>query len=290
MTNKPYYLSLVLAVMMTMASSSCTNEAEENQFVRTLAVEYRSIESVEDIAAIQDSLVRPVIYNQAISLNRLPVEIKKEKFIHMILPSILYTNYKIDKIKSRVEEIEEKMVALDSLAPEDQLYLEKQLQQFKASDIAELKDKLVVHPVSITLAQAALESGWGSSRFFLEGNNIFGIWSYNDREQRIQALHGRDGNPIYVRKYDHISGSIEDYYKTIARVGAYKGFRKKRLETDNAYEIIPYLHRYSELGDEYVARLRMVIAKNNLTRFDSYQLDPSYFVETEVSTLMASIR
>lgn len=290
MTSKPYYQSLVLAVMMTMASSSCTNEAEENQFVRTLAVEYRSIESVDDIAAIQDSLVRPVIYNQAISLNRLPVEIKKEKFIHMILPSILYTNYKIDKIKSRVEEIEEKMMALDSLASEDQLYLEKQFQQFKASDIAELKDKLVVHPVSITLAQAALESGWGSSRFFLEGNNIFGIWSYNDREQRIQALQGRDGAPIYVRKYDHISGSIEDYYKTIARVGAYKGFRKKRLETDNAYETIPYLHRYSELGDEYVARLRMVIAKNNLTRFDSYQLDPSYFVETEASTLMASIR
>ena len=290
MTSKPYYQSLVLAVMMTMASSSCTNEAEENQFVRTLAVEYRSIESVDDIAAIQDSLVRPVIYNQAISLNRLPVEIKKEKFIHMILPSILYTNYKIDKIKSRVEEIEEKMTALDSLAPEDQLYLEKQFLQFKASDIAELKDKLVLHPVSITLAQAALESGWGSSRFFLEGNNIFGIWSYNDREQRIQALQGRDGAPIYVRKYDHISGSIEDYYKTIARVGAYKGFRKKRLETDNAYEIIPYLHRYSELGDEYVARLRMVIAKNNLTRFDSYQLDPSYFVETEASTLMASIR
>ena len=62
--------------------------------------------------------------------------------------------------------------------------------------------RLKTHPTSIVLAQAAIESGWGSSRFYKEANNVFGVWSYSENEPRIKAMEDREGKSVYVKKYD----------------------------------------------------------------------------------------
>ncbi|MGK7396967.1 MAG: glucosaminidase domain-containing protein [Candidatus Cyclobacteriaceae bacterium M3_2C_046] len=268
-------------------------QKEPVQYTQSLVVEHKSLLKVDDIVEIQDSIVPPVLYNQVISLNHLPVEEKKQKFIDLILPSVLYSKYRIDQTREKVVQIK-KQLAIDSIiTASDSMFLAKNLQKYKAKDLEELERKLNTHPVSIVLAQAAIESGWGTSRFFLEGNNIFGIWSYRSDEQRIKARLGREGQPIYVKKYDHLYASIEDYFETIARVGAYKGFRYKRSETQNVFDLIPLLNKYSELGHVYVKKLEVVIRKNDLTRFDHYRLDPSYFIEipqNKPNTLIASIK
>ena len=125
------------------------------------------------------------------------------------------------------------------------------------------------HPVSITLAQAAMESAWGTSRFFREANNVFGMWSKNPKDKRIAAGEKRNGKrTIWLRKFDTIEESIWEYYKTIGRAKAYKKLREYRYESDDVYKIVEGLEKYSELGHEYVETIATLIWHNNLTKYD----------------------
>jgi Bax protein len=278
----------IFSLLFMLGFTHCKEPIAQQPLIRALAVEFKQINSADDIKDIQDSLVVPVIYNEVISLDDLPVDIKKKKFIDMMLPAVLYVKYNFEQLSNRIDELIYIMESSDIMTPDDSVFLEENLLAYRANDIFELREKLVTHPVSIVLAQAAIESGWGTSRFFLEANNVFGIWSYNPREERIQSRFGRDGQNIYLRKYEHLSESIEDYFNTVARSKAYSSFRKIRAATDDVYEMADYLNRYSELGYEYVAKLKYVIRTNNLTQYDNYQLDPSYFVDTFDGTLLVS--
>ena len=134
--------------------------------------------------------------------------------------------------------------------------------------------RLKTHPTSIVLAQAAIESGWGTSRFYIEANNVFGIWSYSENELRIKAMEDREGKSVYVRKYDVLPESIISYFKTIAR-GPYSEFRTAREKISEVSVLISYLEVYSELREEYVKRLDQLIQYNNFEKYDSYTLKMS---------------
>ena len=132
------------------------------------------------------------------------------------------------------------------------------------------------------MGQAALESGWGSSRFFKEGNNVFGIWSYHAGENRIKALVGRDSTSIYVRSYESIENSVEDYFKTIARVNAYKEFRIERYNCEEPLKLVSFLNRYSEVGEIYTNKLKQLIESNDLTKYDTYVIKEEFLLEKEI--------
>ncbi len=84
---------------------------------------------------------------------------------------------------------------------QDLVFLDKMYKKFKTDNNRELLIRMKTHPVSIVLAQAAIESAWGESRFFKKGNNIFGMWSYNRKEPRMRARETRNGKPVYLKKY-----------------------------------------------------------------------------------------
>ncbi|MCF8303781.1 MAG: glucosaminidase domain-containing protein [Bacteroidales bacterium] len=243
-----------------------------------LVVDYRAIDSIKEIVPIQDTLVPPIVYTNTISLQGLPIEQKKQKFIDMMLPAVLVTQYRIEKNRNRIIEIHQKMLNKESIPRADSVFVYERLKMYNAETINDLIERLKPHPTSIVLAQGALESGWGTSRFFLKANNIFGIWSFNPNDKRIRASHSRGTRAIYLKKYDNISQGIFDYYKTLARVSVYKEFRKKRLDNNDPLELIPYLYGYSELGEVYISRLRKVIKYNNLTKYDAYRIDPVFIV------------
>ena len=128
------------------------------------------------------------------------------------------------------------------------------------------------HPKSIVIAQAALESAWGTSRIFKEANNIFGMWSKNENEPRIPALVKRDDNrTIWLRKFDTLEQSIRSYYFLMATGTKFKKFRKIRYETQDITKILPALEQYAEIGKEYPKRLMNTIKHNNLTQYDKEQ-------------------
>ncbi|MFA8437146.1 MAG: glucosaminidase domain-containing protein [Marinifilaceae bacterium] len=272
--------SIIYFILILLFAQACQEKSKIKE--KVVKAIYRDIQTKEDIQPITDSLVEPVIYTKVISLNNLPVSEKKRKFIELLLPAILVTQYNLNKDLDRVEQIEMHSELYTILNPSDSLFLEDLYQRYRTENLQKIKEKLQPHPASIVLGQAALESGWGTSRFFRDANNIFGIWSYNKNEDRIKALTTRDSVNIYLKKYPSIEGSIRDYYGTIARVRAYSDFRKKRLETQNPYELIPHLDHYSELGKAYTRTLSYLIKHNNLTQFDRFKIDPSYFEDRTI--------
>lgn len=232
------------------------------------AITYKPIQTPDDIEALTPPLIKPVAYTQVSSLATLPVSDKKQKFFDMILPAVLISKARLRQKRERLQRISSSA----TVSAEDQQWLNAQFKKYRATDIQQLGSKLKAHPNSIILAQAALETGWGTSRFFLKGNNIFGVWSFNPAEPRMKASEDRDGEAIYVKRYGSLIEAVDDYFVTIARNSPYKAFRQARLKTQDPLELIRYLDSYSEIGDEYVKRLRSLIERNDMRRFDSYKL------------------
>ncbi len=259
-----YIIALFLIVITVLFSVyACKPKAK-----KTVEEDYRilkkSISSPDGIVSIELPYVAPITYTNVVSLEELPLPVKKKKFFDMILPSILISKQKLRRKQATVR----RLMGRGLLSEEEAGYLARLRKEYRASDNEELISKLEPHPTSIILAQAAIETGWGSSRFFLEANNVFGIWSFDQSEARLQAEESRDGRGIYIKKYDDLISSIDDYFKTLAR-GPYQTFRERRVVIDNPLKLIEYLDQYSELRGEYVSRLRAIITHNKLQKFDN---------------------
>ena len=233
-----------------------------------ITVVNKKIETYNDIKIFKTKEIEPINYTNTISLNKLQVSEKKQKFFHMILPAILISKANLKLKRERVLFLIN--TPKEELLKNDREFLEGLYQTYKTKDNYQLTNRLKTHPVSIILAQAAIESAWGESRFFKKGNNIFGMWSYNKNEPRIKAYGNRNGKAIYVKKYATVSDAIDDYFVVIGR-GAYKSFRKQRNITDNPLKLVEYLVNYCEL-DNYPSRLKKFIVHNKLRKFDEFRI------------------
>ncbi len=239
-----------------------------------LKTEYIAVKSSDDVIPIDSIYVRPVLYSDVNFLDSLTTDEAKTKFIEVMLPAVLVAKKILEQDLERLEDISKSK----KVKPKDSAFLTSLFEQYKTDDIALLKRRLITHPTSIVLAQAAVESGWGKSRFFKEANNVFGVWSFDDNEPRLAAGVKREDYQVYLRKYEHIEESVMDYFKTIARNSAYTGFRRKRAETSDVKELVPLLDKYSEMREEYVDKLLVMIRYNEFEKYDSYQLDPAFII------------
>jgi Bax protein len=261
---------MILAVLVALMPA-CENRQPE------LQVESREVTALDSILPLQQRIVMPVLYEGILDLQDLPVDEKKQKFYDIMLPAILVAKHNFEQKRERVYGLHMLISSGFTLRKKDQEYLNKLLKEFKAKDSEELLSKLQLPPTSIILAQAAVESGWGTSRFFREAHNVFGIWSYRSNEPRVKALESRDGKGIYVRKYKNLAASIEDYLRLLARAGAYKYFRELCQQQEDPFQMLPGLLYYSELREGYVDKLAVVMRVNDLTVFDEYALHPASF-------------
>ena len=249
----------------------CACDGNTTYKVRT---ETLKIDSVSEIVMINDSLVKPILYKNISGLDQLPYYQAKAKFISAILPSILVAKHQVHNTRMKIEKLRQKSLWTQS----DTIYFKEVRSRYKARDIDDLVNRLVTLPNSVVLAQAAIETGWGESRFFIQASNLFGIWSYDENESRIAAGKTRSDKIIYLRSYDDVSGSISDYFDVLARHHAYKKLRDARLNTSNPYVLANHLKNYSERRDWYTRQLKRVIRQNKLTKYDSYRLDPAYLL------------
>jgi Bax protein len=222
-----------------------------------------------DIVSIKNQSVKPILYTKSINFSNLSLEKKKKNFIDMMIRSILIAKHRIVEERKKVK----KLLTIKELSAKDSLWLTKKRHIFKASNIDELYNKMELHPTSIVIAQAIIESGWGTSRFFEKANNVFGIWSFNEHEKRIAASKKRGDKTIYLKKYSSVEQSISDYFLMLSTKDAYQDFREVRLESQNPFTLIEQLGKYSELGEEYIDNLKNTIEKNELLAYDSYSLD-----------------
>ncbi len=193
----------------------------------------------------------------------LSVSAKKQRFLEQMVPVVTQVYADLSKRYHKVEALLEEGVK-DGLVAELK-------REYKASSDIELLQALKPHPPSVALAQAAMESAWGTSRFFTEANNVFGVWSFNANEPRIAAGEQRGNKTIWVRKYECLEDSVRDYYRLLGRSNAFKKFRKLRMHSSDPYVLVEKLHRYSERKHAYGEELSALIRYNQFTRFDADQ-------------------
>ncbi|MDO4589707.1 MAG: glucosaminidase domain-containing protein [Fusobacterium sp.] len=202
-----------------------------------------------------------------IDLRTLSSNERKQAFVDMLLPAINEVHEQIKENKSIVE----KLAVKTELTPEEKEFCEALFSKYKVEygNWKELQGKMVIYPASLILTQGALESAWGTSRFFREGKNIFGMWSTNPNEPRIAAKGVRENGFIpHLRKYDSIEESVEDIVMTISVSDAYKTVRKLLHEEKSPREVAYGLIKYSEEGPKYVEKVQKTLEYNDFEKYD----------------------
>ena len=216
--------------------------------------------------------VLPILYKNPINFKGLDKKTKKEKFIAYMLPQILIVHHEINEKRRIVLKIKEKFEKGKEITEQEERFLNKLLTEYKVKSINELLNRLNVNPTSLVLAQAIAESGWGTSRFYLEGRNAFGITAIRKKGKTIKMK----GANIYLRKYQYVIDSIRDYYYSINVSWAFESFRKVRLTTKNPFKLSKHLTLYSTLRKIYINKVRKIIRDNSLEKYDKCKIDPSF--------------
>ena len=192
---------------------------------------------------------------------KMTVAVKKKRFYYLLAPAV-------DKVYNELS-LQYSEVKKDLKSGSNTEKIEKLKATYKVKSDKALLLALKPHPQSIALAQAAMESAWATSRFFVKANNVFGMWSVNKNEPRIAAGEKRGGTKtIWLKKFATIEDSVREYYKMMGRGRAYKDFRRVRYETNDVKKIVKELDNYSEIGEKYIKELASMIRYNKLTKYD----------------------
>ncbi len=264
-----YFVLFFLSVLLV--AGSC-NFSGRKQLVGHIYVVKKRILSPKDIVPVKNPPVTPYVYTSTCSLSTLPIPEKKQKFFDMMLPAILVAKTNLDLTRQKVEALSKKK----ELSFSEKNTLNRLMKKFKTNNTRVLISRLHTFPVSIVLAQAAIESGWGSSRFFLQANNPFGIWSFDPKHQRIAADSTRNGTKVFLRQFDDLEQAIGNYYLLLATGKPFAAFRRARLQTNNPDTLIQALKMYSERREAYIDDLALVIRTSHLKRYDNYEIAPAF--------------
>jgi Bax protein len=224
-------------------------------------------------------LVKPV------ALTLLPQEIKmienvkkrKEFFIQIILPLIIQENNNIRLDRRTLFNIINK----SNNSASEIKWLENKYKQYgvNSRDLSVLKIRMDEIPTSLAIAQAAKETGWGTSRFAQEGNALFGQWTWSG--EGLKPKNAEKGEGHKVMKFNVLQASVRAYQRNLNTHSTYKAFRKARAEFRDlnkpldSIELSKYLNKYAETGNQYVEVLQKIIMQNKLKDFDDAKLLPS---------------
>ncbi len=201
------------------------------------------------------------IYLPSVVPEKMSAKVKKERFFYLI-------GKPVQKVHAELLE-EYYRIAKDVQKFRNKKEIAKLKETYKVKTDLELLQALKPHPPSIVIAQAAMESAWATSRFFIQANNVFGMWSADPNEPRMAASEKRNGTrTIWLRKFYSIEESVREYYKLLGKGKSFKEFRELRYKTDDPLQIITKLDKYSEIGDRYAFELMNIIEYNKLVRYD----------------------
>ena len=242
-----------------------------------------------------NSLFKDVNYNlkdvretklvKPIDIGLLPNEIKnigntkkrKDMFIQIVLPLIVKENNKIRIDRKRLFTILNKNSNTDI----EKKWLEKKYKQYgvRKNDLSTLKVRMDEIPTSLAIAQAAKETGWGTSRFALKGNALFGQWTWSG--EGLKPKNAEEGKGHKVMKFHSLQLSVRAYLRNLNTHSSYKNLRKARTDLRNKNKpldsliLAKHLDKYAETGNQYIEVLEKIIEQNSLKDFDEARLLPS---------------
>ena len=268
---------------------------EKNLFDDVMELNESPSSSVRLSASTLEELFKETKYNlkeirktkivKPVEIGLLPKEIKKiestqkrkDLFIKIVLPLILEENNRILLDRKRLFVILNKSINTNS----EKEWLKKKFKQYGVlnNDLSTLKVRMDIVPVSLAIAQAAKETGWGTSRFALEGNALFGQWTWSD--DGIKPASADSDSKHKVMKFKVLKASVRAYQRNLNTHSSYREFRKVRaIQRDNqgnlnSLELVKYLDEYAETGVKYTEILKKIIEQNKLTDFDKASILPT---------------
>ena len=289
------YLEKVLSGENLVSGELENDEIAQRYLYEDVELKEGPSKSVRIEASILNQLFEDNDYNlKKVRLNKivkpfevgmLPEELKniestkkrKDLFIKIVLPLILSENNRI--LIDR--DILFKVLNKNNNTKSERRWLDKKFKQYGVvnKDVTTLKIRMDIIPVSLALAQAAKETGWGTSRFAIEGNALFGQWTYSG--EGIKPAAADKGDKHKVMAFSVLKSSVRAYQRNLNTHKSYKAFRKERAtQRDNEENLdstllANYLDSYAETGEEYVKILKQIINQNNLRDFDNAKILPS---------------
>ena len=210
------------------------------------------------------------------------VKKKKEIFFLVAYPMIHKTNENIKIERQQIKDIEKKFKN-KTISKKEIKELEELANKYKLDTgpldrilFRKLLQRINIIPMSLALGQAIIESGWGQSRFAIEGNALYGQWTYDQQQGLIPKQRDPDKTHA-VKKFDRLEDSVKSYMFNINTHPAYYDFRvvrrltsALRLTSTAVNYKIQYLAAYSEIGQKYIDQLEMILETNNLQIFDKF--------------------
>jgi len=234
----------------------------------------------------------PRVYLQSIpkrwakESRNLPVKLKKELFFRLLAPAILTANESILIERQKVEEALKAKKPLSISLEKEMVFLAHKYKLVKKDQSVTVDDKtlnsLLLHidaiPVSLALAQGANESGWGTSRFALLGNSLFGQWDFSGKGIAPKQQRKEYGN-YGLARFDRPQDAVNAYLLNLNTHRAYAKLRKMRAGNRqiSGYKLATSLNKYSERGEAYVKDIQQMIHFNHLEATDK-----AYLSEKEI--------
>lgn len=239
--------------------------ANPNPEIVTVADKLKPITVFPDFASIQD------------------IQLKKQQFFDYIEAYIVAENDRVSALRKELASYRDVVDSSIALSPQERERVLSLASKYRVESnqseekliVDELLLKVDVIPISLVLAQAANESAWGTSRFALEGNNIFGQWCYVEG-CGIVPRRRPSGASHEVKRFDSIDHAVEAYFLNINSHPVYSYLREIRAQLRRQQEalnpmVLAYgLGRYSERGEHYVDEVQTIIEQNNLRQRDTH--------------------
>ena len=203
---------------------------------------------------------------------------KKNLFIQIVLPLIIEENNRIKLDRKKLFAILNRSNNTNA----EKKWLNLKFKQYGVlkKDLSTLKVRMDEVPISLAIAQAAKETGWGTSRFAIEGNALFGQWTWSGEGIKPAGIDN-DNASHKVMKFKVLKASVRAYQRNLNTHGSYRKFRSARAEMrDNNEELdslilADYLDKYAATGKEYTVIIKKIIEQNSLKDFDKVKLLPS---------------
>jgi Bax protein len=202
---------------------------------------------------------------------------RKEAFFNYLRPAIDSLNSERQEERERLLAIRDEVASGESPGFFDKRRLrdwsERYDVNYEPDDLASTIDELLLHldqiPESMVLAQAAMESAWGTSRFAVDGKNFFGQWCYSAGCGLIPSRR-ESGASHEVRVFNSAEASVRSYFRNINSHAAYEELRDMRSASRRAgrglsgHRLVEGLESYSQRGQAYIDELKSVISFNDL--------------------------
>lgn len=202
---------------------------------------------------------------------------QKAAFVQILLPKVHAVNLEIIKERRFVKNFfTHRLFTYNVFDREDLIRMHDLAKKYRIKHLYDEKAfmrKIAPIPVSLVLAQAAVESAWGKSRFVERANNIFGEWTYGEKglvpDERPEGMNHK------IRIFKTLKASVAAYALNLNRHRAYREFREKRqhslLQGQNfsGMDAADTMEKYSGIGEEYNELLKEVIESNRFSQYDT---------------------